>query len=178
MARDVLSEPMGHLLSQVCRLTHARMYTMVDRVGLHRGQSLVLKALWGQEGLTHRELAERLYVRSSTMTHMIRRMETAGFVERRADALDRRVSRVYLTDRGRELQSQVQEIWWAFEGRVFAGLGSDEIGLMRQCFLQIRDNLIEMGEACEAEGAGAHGGAVRRELDMGLAPDHEEYGRG
>jgi len=169
-----MAEPTGHLLSQICRLTHARMYTMVDRVGLHRGQSLVLKALWGQDGLTHRELAERLYVRSSTMTNMIKRMEKAGFVERRADELDQRLSRVYLTHNGRELQRQVQEIWRAFEGRVFAGLDPDQVGLLRQFFLQIRDNLIEMGEVCEQDGAGVHSDTSQRDPGTDLTLDREE----
>jgi DNA-binding MarR family transcriptional regulator len=151
-----MAEPTGHLLSQVCRLTHARMYTMVDRVGLHRGQSLVLKALWGQDGLTHRELAERLYVRSSTMTNTIKRMERSGFVERRTDALDQRVSRVYLTHAGRELQGQVQAIWTAFEGRVFAGLDPEEMDLLRRLLVQIRDNLIEMGKESAPGKPGVH----------------------
>ena len=104
-------EPLGHSLSRICRLTHARMYALVGQIGLHRGQSLVLKALWGQNGLTHSELANLLFVRPATMTNMIKRMEKIGLVERQPDKDDQRVSRVYLTEAGYEIQEQVQQIW-------------------------------------------------------------------
>ena len=59
MSRQPVPEPLGHILSRICRLVHARMYALVGQVGLHRGQPLVLKALWGQDGLTQTELMEK-----------------------------------------------------------------------------------------------------------------------
>ena len=105
MHHNTVPEPLGHSLSRICRLTHARMYALSGQIGLHRGQSLVLKALSGQDGLTHSELSNLLYVRPATMTNMIKRMEKSGLVERRPDAHDQRVSRVYLTEAGNAIQA-------------------------------------------------------------------------
>lgn len=146
MQRDSASEPLGHLLSRICRLTHARMYALVGQIGLHRGQSLVLKALWGQNGLTHSELADLLFVRPATMTNMIKRMEKTGLVERRPDKDDQRVSRVYLTEAGYEIQEPVQQIWMNFESRVFQGLAPDELAILRRSFEQIQSNLMQLDE--------------------------------
>ena len=44
------------------------------------------------------------------MEKMIQRMERSGFVERRSDPEDERLSRVYLTERGRALQKPVQGV--------------------------------------------------------------------
>lgn len=146
MSRQPVPEPLGHVLSRICRLVHARMYALVGQVGLHRGQPLVLKALWGQDGLTQTELTELLHVRPATMTNMIKHMEQAGLVERRRTERDRRVSRVYLTEAGQEIQGQVQQIWRAFEAQVFAGLGEDERASLQRYFTQIQDNLLRMDE--------------------------------
>ena len=146
MERDPAFEPLGHSLSRICRLTHARMYALVGQIGLHRGQSLVLKALWGQNGLTHSELADLLFVRPATVTNMIKRMEKIGLVERQPDKDDQRVSRVYLTEAGYEIQEQVQQVWMDFEAQVFQGFDPDELAVLRRSFEQIQFNLMRLDE--------------------------------
>ncbi len=146
MQHDSASEPLGHLLSRICRLTHARMYTLVGQIGLHRGQSLVLKSLWGQDGLTNSELADLLFVRPATMTNMIKRMEKIGLVERRPDTEDQRMSRVYLTEAGYEIQEPVRQVWMDFEAQVFQGFDPDELAALRCSFEQIQSNLMQLDE--------------------------------
>jgi DNA-binding MarR family transcriptional regulator len=144
MSEQLSPEPLGHVLSRICRLTYAQMHALVGPLGLHRGQPLVLKALWGQEGLTHTELGSLLHVRPATMTNMIKHMEQAGFVERRTDEQDRRISRVYLTAAGREVQGQVQQMWVDFEAQVFDGLDQQERELLRRMLEQVQDNLLHL----------------------------------
>jgi DNA-binding MarR family transcriptional regulator len=134
-------ELMGFLLAQVCRLHHARAHTLLEELGLYRGQPPMLFALWEQEGATHGELAVRLHVKPATITKMITRMEKAGFVERRPDSEDQRVSRVYLTDAGRSIQDRVEQVWRTLEEEIFEGLGGEERDLLRRLFLQMRENL-------------------------------------
>jgi DNA-binding MarR family transcriptional regulator len=131
------------LLAQVCRLHHARAHTLLEELGLYRGQPKMLFALWEQEGLTHGELAARSHVRPATVTKMVQRMEKAGFVERRHDQKDQRVSRVYLTDAGRAIRSDVEQVWRALEDETFLGFTLEERVLLRRFFLQMRDNLIQ-----------------------------------
>jgi DNA-binding MarR family transcriptional regulator len=73
---------------------------------------------------------------------MIQRMEKAGFVACRADPEDQRVSRVYLTDAGRAIQTEVEQVWSVLENETFAGFTLQERMLLRRFFLQIRENLI------------------------------------
>jgi DNA-binding MarR family transcriptional regulator len=115
---------------------------MLGEIGLYRGQPFVLRVLWAEEGATHSELAEKLHVQPATITNMLKRMEKAGFVERRPDAKDRRVSRVYLTSAGRDIQDAVERMWGGLEIEAFAGLSPDEIATFRRLLVRIRDNLI------------------------------------
>jgi DNA-binding MarR family transcriptional regulator len=134
-------ESLDRLFSQVCRLKHSRVHTLLEALGLYRGQPSVLRALWEHEGPTHSELARHLNVQPATITKMITRMEKAGFVERRPDPGDQRLSRVYLTEAGRAVRDQVQQVWHRLEMEAFAGFTEEERRQMGQFFQRIRENL-------------------------------------
>ncbi len=136
-------EPLDLLLGQVSRLHFVRAHTLLETIGLYRGQPPVLRALWEQEGLTHTALAERLHVTPATMTKMLQRMEKAGFLTRRPDPEDQRVSRVYLTKTGRAMRDRLQPIWRQMETETFAGFTPQERDAIRETLLRIRENLMQ-----------------------------------
>jgi len=143
MPQKRVSESIDFLLAQVCRLHYYRARTLLEEFGLFRGQPPLLFALWEKEGLTHSELAEHLHVQPATITKMIKRMERAGFVERRQDAEDQRVSRVYLTDAGRNIREAVEGVLRKLEEQTFAGFSSEECALLNRFLFRIRDNLMQ-----------------------------------
>jgi DNA-binding MarR family transcriptional regulator len=141
MSQEPMQETTSRLLSQVCRLKRARVHALLGKIGLYRGQPFVLCALWEREGMTHSELAQRLHVQPATMTNMLKRMERAGLVNRQQDMEDHRVSRVYLTDAGRDIRDAVEETWSELEEQACAGFTPEEQTLLRQFLLRIRENL-------------------------------------
>ena len=143
-----LTEPqtLDFLLAQISRLHHYRAHSLLEKLGLYRGQPPVLFALWEQDGLTHGELAQRLQITPATITRMIQRMEKAGFVQRKPDGNDQRISRVYLTEIGRDIRSQLQAIWDQMEVESFSGFSPEELLVVRRILLQVRDNLARATE--------------------------------
>ncbi len=75
--------------------------------GLYAGQDGVILALAAQDGLTAGQLAERLGVKAPTMTRTIGRLEVQGFVNRREDGADGRLTKVFLTAQGRATVEQI-----------------------------------------------------------------------
>jgi DNA-binding MarR family transcriptional regulator len=139
--RSSESESLDFLLVQISKLHRSRAHTLLEELGLYRGQPPMLRALWEQEGQTHGELADQLHVQPATITKMIQRMEKTGFVVRRSDPDDQRISRVYLTNAGRAIQKAVTQVWSTLEQESFDGFTLQECQLLRRFFLQIRDNL-------------------------------------
>jgi MarR family transcriptional regulator, organic hydroperoxide resistance regulator len=129
------------LLAQVSRLHHTRVHQLLEGLGLYRGQPRVLHILWDQDGLTHKELAEIMQITPATITRMIQRMEKAGFVQRRPDPADQRISRVYLTEAGRAVQAQVEATWQQMERDDFIGFTPGELEVLRGFLRRIRANL-------------------------------------
>jgi DNA-binding MarR family transcriptional regulator len=141
MVHGPLRDTTGFLLARTCKLLRARVHALLDDIGLYRGQQFFLCALWEQEGITHSELARRINVQPATVTNALKRMESAGLVERRQDAADHRVSRVYLTDAGREIRGAVESTWDTLEEQAFAGFSAEERALLRRALRRILANL-------------------------------------
>jgi MarR family transcriptional regulator, organic hydroperoxide resistance regulator len=79
---------------------------MLDELGITYPQYLVLTVLWEQDGRTVGAIAERLALESSTITPLVKRLETAGLVGRLRNPDDERQVQVRLTEAGRALQSR------------------------------------------------------------------------
>ncbi|GAB6179204.1 hypothetical protein JCM14036_05230 [Desulfotomaculum defluvii] len=80
--------------------------SIAEQMGLDPAPLLALKRLWDQDGLTITELSDKLFLKASTITSLIDRMERDGLVHRERNQDDRRVVRVYLTNKAKELKEQ------------------------------------------------------------------------
>jgi MarR family transcriptional regulator, organic hydroperoxide resistance regulator len=129
------------LLAEISHLHYSRHVQRFDAFGLHRGQTFVLRVLWEQEGLTQTRLAERLDIKPATATKMLQRMEKAGFIDRKPDSSDQRLSRVYLTEKGRTFQNKIENLFKEMNAEVIDGLSPDEQTLLRHLLLKVRKNL-------------------------------------
>ncbi|MEM1314663.1 MAG: MarR family transcriptional regulator [Pseudomonadota bacterium] len=88
-----------------------RAYTPhLARLGLTYPQYITLVLLWERDGQKVTELAEKLRMKTSTLTPLLQRLEAEGLVERRQDEQDRRAVVVNLTPRGRGLQDEAPDI--------------------------------------------------------------------
>jgi DNA-binding MarR family transcriptional regulator len=136
-----MSDSIGLLIAQCCRAHRNRADLGLSELGLHVGQEMFLFQLWREDGQTQSQLAGCMCIEAPTLSKMVQRMESAGFIERKPDADDARVSRVYLTERGRSLQQPVLAMWRDMEERTLAGLNYTEQMLLRRLLLQIRTNI-------------------------------------
>src|SRR5829696_4129477 len=129
------------VLAKVCRAHRAYIGELLSEHGLHVGQEMVLVELWEDDGLRGGELADRLCVEPPTITKMLRRLESCGLVERRADQEDARSLRVYLTGRGRALEEPVLRCWERAEQTVLAGMNTRDRQTFRRLLNRVKDNL-------------------------------------
>ena len=113
---------------------------LFDELGLTYPQYAALVALNEEDDLTVSGLGEKLFLESSTLTPMLKRLEASGHVTRRRDANDERQVRIGLTKRGRKLFDQ------AFEGREkiieATGLDPQEFVRLQRSLNTLRDNLL------------------------------------
>jgi DNA-binding MarR family transcriptional regulator len=94
-----------------CSRRIVNLYTpYFQPLGITYTQYIVFLVLWENDGVSVRELGQRLYLDSGTLTPLLKKMEEAGFVKRTRSAEDGRVVLVHLTEKGRALRAEAAEI--------------------------------------------------------------------
>lgn len=79
-------------------------------LGLTYTQYLVFLVLWEEDGLTVGEICEKLMLDSGTLSPLLKKMEAAGYVERKRSQEDDRVVVITLTEKGRALQNEAKDV--------------------------------------------------------------------
>ncbi|MDS7595783.1 MarR family transcriptional regulator [Agrobacterium tumefaciens] len=88
----------------------AREFTMAlqkraSALGFSPGQFPILIELWHEEGLTQRQLLDRIDIEQATLANTLSRMERDGLIARKPHPTDRRAQIITLTPRGKELEA-------------------------------------------------------------------------
>ncbi len=130
------------------------MRTVLSRnllaTGLYAGQDGVILALSEEGGLTAGALAARLGVKAPTMTRTIGRLEAQGFVERRPDETDGRLTMVHLTEAGRSSVDHISEAGRLSERQAAEGLSEKDVRHLLKLLRAMDENLhVSTPEAAE-----------------------------
>ncbi len=115
-------------------------------LGIHPGQLPILKMLEEKEGVSQRELADLLQIKPPTVTVAVRRLEKADLVWRKSDQRDQRVSRIYLTDKGKHAAGRLHTLAEEMEQVFQRGFTESELCLMKRFLKQMKENLKQEKE--------------------------------
>lgn len=110
-ARDATLNESQRLDNQLCFAVYAAAHAfgrayrnLLGQHDLTYPQYLVLMVLWEEDGLTVKEIGERLFLDSGTLTPLLKRLEASGRVRRARDRPDERQVSIFLTEAGGRLR--------------------------------------------------------------------------
>jgi DNA-binding MarR family transcriptional regulator len=126
-------------LHSAAHAVHAAYAPLLDPLGLTYPQYLVLSALTAHDGQTVGELGSDLRLESNTLTPLLKRMESAGWLTRRRDSADERQVRISLTAEGLALAAKASGVPRAFAEKT--GLTLPQIADLRDVLAVLRDRL-------------------------------------
>ncbi len=112
---------------------------LLDELGLTYPQYLAVTLLREREDQSVSELGDQLFLDSSTLTPLLKRMETAGLVVRRRDTADERVVRITLTDKGREVAAAAACV--PDEVLRASGMTLEKLGALEEELIALREQL-------------------------------------
>lgn len=112
---------------------------LLDDIGLTYPQYLVMTVLWAEDGQTVGAIGRQVLLDSSTLTPLLKRLESQGLVERSRDAKDERQVRIALTGAGRALAARAAQVPACF--RDMTGLPVEELVALRDRITALRDRL-------------------------------------
>ncbi|OCO98104.1 MULTISPECIES: MarR family transcriptional regulator [unclassified Ensifer] len=129
------------ILVQAARSMRTVLSRNLLESGLYAGQDGVMLALAETDGMTAGGLATRLGVKAPTMTRTIGRMEAQGFLERRPDEDDARLTKVYLTEPGRNRLQIIAEAGQHSEALATRGLTDKQVRTLMKLLRAVDSNL-------------------------------------
>jgi DNA-binding MarR family transcriptional regulator len=117
MARKQAADWPLQLDNQICfavySTAHAfnRVYKpLLDRLGLTYPQYLVMLVLWERDDVPLKDIGERLFLDSGTLTPLLKRMETADLIKRTRSTADERQVLIALTPKGQALKEKARAV--------------------------------------------------------------------
>jgi DNA-binding MarR family transcriptional regulator len=137
-----LEESLGFQVRDLNRLMQRALADRIASAGVANGAWYFLRVLWEEDGLTQRELAERIGMREPTAAIALRGMERAGWITRRRGE-DRRKVHVRLTPRGRALRERLLPEAHAVIAEATAGMTREEAAALVALLRRARAALAE-----------------------------------
>ncbi|GGF03658.1 hypothetical protein GCM10011611_06400 [Aliidongia dinghuensis] len=116
-AVDLSTDELLKLSNQLCFAVYSTAHALnktykplLEPLDLTYPQYLAMLVLWERDGLTVKEIGERLFLDSGTLTPLLKRLETAGRIRRARDPDDERQVRITLTDAGHALRAEAAAV--------------------------------------------------------------------
>lgn len=150
--KNLSDERVAHLV-RLCARGFNR--TLTRRLADHDipfGHWVFLRILWKTDGLTQRQLSALANLTEPTVHTALGKLEQAGIVTRRTEDGNRRKQHVFLTDKGRALQSVLEPMAVEANAVALAGLGAEEQENLRRTLISILENLSRDEAEAEARG--------------------------
>lgn len=129
-----------HTLNQQIRRKYAEEFRNIN---LHVGQEAALCILWEKDGITQTELRKQMRCEASTLSNMLRKLEQDDIVIRKQSEHDARSTNVFLTQKGKDLQGPVREIWETQQSQLLKGILPEELLFMRRILQQMTTNVLD-----------------------------------
>jgi DNA-binding MarR family transcriptional regulator len=114
---------------------------MLEKIGLTYPQYLVMIVLWTEDNRTVSAIGEKLYLESSTLTPLLKRLEALGHIRRERDTADERQVRIRLTEQGRALHAKASAHHPEWMEQVFGG-DREAVRDLKQRVITLRDKLL------------------------------------
>lgn len=144
--RDYDTDGLYKLFGQIVKLHFTRAHNTLDKLGLYPGQPPLLFSLHCNGGQSQKELADNLGIKPATITVMVKRMEKSELITREQDEEDQRISRVYLTEKGKQVCEELKGVMSILNAECFSNFTDEEKILLRRLLLQVKDNLMKAND--------------------------------
>lgn len=138
-------DTVGFLLWDTTRAFTTRFSRRISRHGVTFGLWPFLRALWEEDGLTQRQLSERVRMKGPTTVAAVNRLEDRGLVRRVKNGSDGRKVNVFLTPKGRRIYDLVMPEVEAINSQGMATLSERDQETLKRLLRDLRHNMNSDG---------------------------------
>ncbi|WP_213956860.1 MarR family transcriptional regulator [Variovorax sp. dw_954] len=141
---------LGFLIHDVSRLRRSAFDRCLKPLNVTRSQWWVLAYLSREDGMTQSQLAEELDLGKVAIGGLIDRLEKSGLVRRDADPADRRVNRVFLEPKSKQLIAKMRKVSHQLNEQILDGLADPKLEVAATTLDAMKRNLLTYLQTNEA----------------------------
>lgn len=134
----------AYLASQMAKGFARSLQQRAARLGFSPGQFPILLELWSEDGLTQKQLLERIDIEQATMANTLSRMERDGLVARRPHPSDKRAQLVFLTNKAAAMQVEAIEAAMAADTDLLKDFRQFERELLLEYIRRVLENARQL----------------------------------
>ena len=141
---------LGFLIHDVSRLRRSAFDRCLKPLNVTRSQWWVLAYLSREDGMTQSQLAEELDLGKVAVGGLIDRLEKVGLIRRGADASDRRINRIFLEPKSKQLITRMRQVSHRLNQRILEGVPDSKLEGAATTLGAMKRNLLgylQTGEA-------------------------------
>lgn len=137
----IFKSSLSFLLLQIGLIHRGTIEKLAVETGLHGGQILLLANLWEADGVSQAELVRKLGVSPPTVNKTVSLLVKNGFIKCLACKRDKRLKRVHLTKKGRDVRLKVEQQWNKLESLTLANLSETETMMLSMLLVKVKNGL-------------------------------------
>jgi len=134
----------AYLASQMAKGFARALQQRAAKLGFSPGQFPILLELWSEDGLTQKQLLDRIDIEQATMANTLSRMERDGLVERRPHPSDKRAQLIYLTNKATAMQAEAIEAAMAADTDLLKNFRQFERELLLEYIRRVLENARQL----------------------------------
>ncbi|MGL5692573.1 MAG: MarR family winged helix-turn-helix transcriptional regulator [Peptostreptococcaceae bacterium] len=123
-------ELIGRYISQIYRKGNSFITKGISKHGIGSGQIMFLMQLYKKDGISQEELSENLNIDKGTTCRAIKKLEDEQFLTRVRDEKDKRAYKLYLTDKSKEMKSDIFNVLDEWENSISEDLSKEEVDIL------------------------------------------------
>ena len=147
-----MDELFGKTLSHISKKMHMYLNKNLEKYGISKGQIHFLLLLYKKgNGLTQEQISKLLDIDKANTTRALKKLIENGYVEKRRDEKDKRIFRVYLTQKSLQLKPKIKEVLIELEKKLTIGISQKELEQALSTLKKVDKNLLKLqeGDICE-----------------------------
>ncbi len=133
-------------MSIIHRAEHTYKEAKLEETGLRVSQLRYLWTLYQEDGMSQEQLRQRFMTDKANVTRHIKQLEKLGVIRRECDARDKRMQRVFLTEKGHSMKDLIAEVTDTWSDILTQGFSKKEKDDVLRLLVQMADNATRFAE--------------------------------
>ena len=128
------------MLAKAYQRAHGHFRKTLEPFGLTNIQHAVLEGLWYSNGQTATELGQLLVLDKATLSGVLARMQASGWIDRRPDPADGRVTRIFTSPRADAIQDELIAAREASDAQILSRYSLEERLLFKRFLMELMED--------------------------------------